>query len=199
MGEDSPVENLRNTNAVRVEKTRHEGYCRDRSAMAIEPYLSQINTYKARTRPLDQSRLLQDPNVQDWAALTGTRRSLATNITDAGPHVNVNKIRYKRDADYCSTVPYDGGPTYNSEVCIDNWVQERRDKTFKSEGGTWARSIAPAGSSAVLEGNVPLIHESERTQRVRDGLLATNTFERTWKTMYQTEHKDYSRRPATVA
>lgn len=47
-------------------------------------------------------------------------------------------------------------------------------------------------------GNKPLTHESDRTLRIRDDLVATNTFTRTWRTMYQSDHVDFSRRPATV-
>ncbi|EFJ42247.1 hypothetical protein VOLCADRAFT_107340 [Volvox carteri f. nagariensis] len=308
------MENLRTTNSIRLERARHEAVDRERSAQAQSPYLAQVSTYRTRTRALDHTKLMQDPKMQDWAAIPGVRRYLPTNVPDGGPHINVNVIRYKRDADYLSTTPYDGGPKYNDEVCINNWVQERRDKNYKSgfhpkelrrggrfateystrylpssqefvdrvtstynassrfqglsrigptgiadpvfpkkayetsgehvfyvkdgfgvsphqdhttetkRGSFWVGTAAPAEHdtvthstmrretlefqrrcksedprSQVLSRNKPLPFEDEGTLKVREGLKATNTFERQWKTIYQSDHIDYSRRPATVS
>ncbi|KXZ48780.1 hypothetical protein GPECTOR_25g364 [Gonium pectorale] len=304
----------RTITAIRLERARHEAVSAERSEASQSPYMAQVTAYRERSRKLDPSRLAQDPRVQDLAALPGVRRSLPTNILDGGPHVNTNIIRYKRDADFVSTTPYDGGPKYNDDVCINNWVQERRDRTYKSgfhpreirrsgrfdteysarfkpsdpeyvhrvvaaytdgprfsglhrigptgiadpvfpknaaetsgqhlfyvkdgfggapnqdhttegkRGAFWVGTAphAPHDTvthstmraetlefqrrcrsedprSMVLMSNKPLIHESESTQRIRDELIATNAFTRGWRTIYQTEHKDYSRRPATVA
>ena len=50
--------------------------------------------------------------------------------------------RFKRDADFLSTTPYDGGAKYNEDVCINNWVQERRDKNYKS-GAVQRNGLVP--------------------------------------------------------
>ncbi|GFR52585.1 hypothetical protein Agub_g15178 [Astrephomene gubernaculifera] len=307
-------ENLRATNAVRDERARIDSIVRNSSEQSVSPYMSQVSTYRARSRPLDHTRLLQDPKVQDWAAIAGTRRSLPTNVPDGGARINVNILRYKRDTDYVSSTPYDGGPKYNDEVCINNWVQERRDKNYKSgflpkeirhsnrfdteysarfkpssdeyvhrvtstynsasrfqglarmgptgiadpifpskayetsgehifyvkdgfggtpfqdhtvdtkKGNFWVGTAAPSEHdtithstmrkeplefqrrcpsedprSQILLRNKPLIYESDRTLKIRDELVATNPHVRQWRTIYQSEHKDYSRRPATVA
>ncbi|KAG2447151.1 hypothetical protein HYH02_007897 [Chlamydomonas schloesseri] len=277
--------------------------------------MAQVATYRARNSPLDHTRLLTDPKVQDWAAISGTRRSLATNVPDGGPRVNVNLLKYKRDADFTSTTPYDGGPSYNPETCVQNWAEDRRDKNYKSgfhpkevrrpsgrydseyaarfrpsgaeylgrlthtynttsrfEGlarvqtngivtpvlpkrsadtsgehvfyakdgfgpTQWMDHTAPAARgkfwvgtaphvahdsithstlrseplefqqrcpmedarSKILMGNKSLIHESDRTLRIRDELIATSrTFASTWRSIYQSEHVDFSHRPATV-
>lgn len=44
----------------------------------------------------------------------------------------LHPARYKRDADFISTTPYDGGPSYNAETCMQNWAEDRRDKHYKS-------------------------------------------------------------------
>ncbi|KAG2444418.1 hypothetical protein HXX76_001171 [Chlamydomonas incerta] len=292
---------------------KKEALARERSLAAQSPYMTQVATYRARNPPLDHSRLMQDPKVQDWASIAGTRRSLATNVPDGGARVNVNHLKYKRDADFTSTTPYDGGPSYNPETCVQNWTEDRRDKNYKSgfhpkelrrptrydseysarfkpttadyvgrlthtynttsrfEGltrvgtngiaapvlpkraadtsgehvfyakdgfgpGATQDHTAPTARgrfwvgtaphvahdtithstlraeplefqqrcpmedarSKILMGNKPLTHESDRTLRIRDDLIATNAFARTWRTMYQSEHVDFSRRPATV-
>ncbi|GLC46149.1 hypothetical protein PLESTB_001195400 [Pleodorina starrii] len=308
------TDNLRTINSIRVERARHEAVDRDRSSQAQSPYLAQVSTYRSRSSAMDHTKLMQDPKMQDWAAVSGSRRRLPTNVPDGGAYINVNIIRYKRDADYLSTTPYDGGPKYNDEVCINNWVQERRDKNYKSgfhprelrssgrfateyaaryvpsspeyvervtstyngttrfaglarigptgiadpvfpkkayetsgehvfyvkdgfgvtphqdhtseekRGSFWVGTAAPQQhdtvthstmrseplefqrrcvsedpKSQVLMRNKPLPFESAGTLKIREGLQSTNNFVRTWRTMYQSDHIDYSRRPATVS
>ncbi len=40
--------------------------------------------------------------------------------------------RFKRDTDFISTNPYDGGPSYNDQVCVNNWTEEQHDRNYKT-------------------------------------------------------------------
>ncbi|KAG2489368.1 hypothetical protein HYH03_012198 [Edaphochlamys debaryana] len=123
---------LHRTNMIRVELARSEARAKERSKDALGLYSTGLHSYQARMRPLDRTRLYQDPAVQDWDSLAGTRRSLPTNVPDGGPRINNNTLKFKRDTDFVSTLPYDGGGKYCEEVCLNNYVEERRDKQFKS-------------------------------------------------------------------
>lgn len=52
--------------------------------------------------------------------------------------------RFKRDqgGDLSVSTPRDGGPSYNGEVLNDNFVEERRDKSYKSGG--WISRVCTA-------------------------------------------------------
>ncbi len=58
---------------------------------------------------------------------------------------------------------------------------------------------APDARSKILLGNKSLIDESPRTLRIREELIATNAFSRTWQSTYMADMRDFSRRPNTVA
>ncbi|GMH32192.1 hypothetical protein BSKO_00026 [Bryopsis sp. KO-2023] len=77
-------------------------------------------TLISRTVQLDPKHYSSNPQVQQWIGPAGMRRSLPTNVVDQPDAINVNAVRSRK-------VGYDGGQAYGPGVCVDNWVEERRD------------------------------------------------------------------------
>ena len=105
--------------------------------------MEQTARYSGRSSPLDTAQLATDPRVMDWASLPGARRSLGTNIAETSAVVNTNVLRFKRNTPYSSSMPKDGGGGYSGEVCLHNWVEDRRDRTYKSGEGAAGRRGLP--------------------------------------------------------
>lgn len=81
--------------------------------------------------PLNPEHYGKSADVSSWLSPTGLSRSLPTNIR-AIPHtINTNSLRSKRACSYTNPLP-EGGQSYDARVNTDNFIEERRDKTFTS-------------------------------------------------------------------
>lgn len=81
--------------------------------------------------PLNPEHYGKSADVSSWLCPTGISRSLPTNVR-AIPHtINTNALRSKRACSYTSALP-EGGQSYDARVNTDNFIEERRDKTFSS-------------------------------------------------------------------
>ena len=96
-------------------------------------------TKLTRRSPLDKTRLLADPAVQDLMAESGARRTLFTNIKDNGPHINTNLLRFTREFTFTGNLHKDGGTSYAPTICSGNWVEERQEDKYAS--GFHAREL----------------------------------------------------------
>eukprot|EP00201_Polytomella_parva_P017782 CAMPEP_0175057512 /NCGR_PEP_ID=MMETSP0052_2-20121109/11303_1 /TAXON_ID=51329 ORGANISM="Polytomella parva, Strain SAG 63-3" /NCGR_SAMPLE_ID=MMETSP0052_2 /ASSEMBLY_ACC=CAM_ASM_000194 /LENGTH=387 /DNA_ID=CAMNT_0016322729 /DNA_START=65 /DNA_END=1228 /DNA_ORIENTATION=- len=115
---------------LRTESVRKEIGTSNQSLKNYSPYMSKFSKTQSLTQSLDRRLLASDPRVQDWASATGVRRSLPTNIIEAPRNIHVNNLRFERDVNYTGALPVDGGRSYDSNVCISNWVEERRDRKY---------------------------------------------------------------------
>lgn len=98
----------------------------------MSPYMKAAGSTLTQKGPLDRTRLLIDPQVQDLAAESGSRRTLPTNIKDNSPMINTNMLRFEREYNFISSgLHKDGGP-----VCIQALMLRR-------DGGTYQLSFIP--------------------------------------------------------
>lgn len=93
------------------------------------PCHSHGSTFKRD--PLKPGQFAKSTAVASWLSTTGFTRSLPTNIRDIPRTINNNSLRSKRAGSYTNALP-EGGKSYSARVNTDNFVEERRDKTYTS-------------------------------------------------------------------
>lgn len=88
---------------------------------------------------LDNKKFLPDQRVQALYSANGDVQRKPTHIPDHSPSNNVNNLRFEREQHFVDNLLMDGGAEYNPAVCVGNWVEERRDRNFRS--GFHAREL----------------------------------------------------------
>lgn len=81
--------------------------------------------------PMKPENFAKSAAISSWLSPTGLSRSLPTNVR-AIPHtINNNSLKSKRACSYTNPLP-EGGQSFDARVNTDNFIEERRDKTFTS-------------------------------------------------------------------
>eukprot|EP00798_Chlamydomonas_sp_ICE-L_P025615 gene25615-11268_t len=139
---DSSVNPLSPTNkeVLRGQMLSHQ-YPKSGASDGLLLYKSKTMEFDSKHGPrkLDASRHYVKSKVQDMLVPCGAAQRQPTNIPDYSPKNNVNILRFQREQHFADNLLKDGGAEYSPTACVGNWVEERRDKTYKS--GFHAREL----------------------------------------------------------
>lgn len=137
--------------AARTELLNKKHSVAQQSGQRLTMYMSRSERLRASAPgPLDRTKLFTDPQVQDWADLSGRRPTVHGNCADYSPTtVNNNILRSQKQAGFTEALPRDGGPSYAATVLTDNWQEQRRDKSYAS--GYHAKELGLQGSKYATE------------------------------------------------